>query len=142
VDKARSVVQVHRDAVARAIDAGVKIAMGPDSGLFDHGRNTDELELLVKAGMAPADALVAATSSAADLLCMGDRIGRIAPGRRADLTIVSGDPYDFAGYRDRIAYVLRDGRVVRNYRPTPNPAPRRQPDLTDAGPRSRERTPT
>jgi len=102
---------------------------GTDSGVFDHGGNTEELGLLAKVGMAPADALVAATSSAADSLGMGDRIGRIAPGQRADLTIVSGDPYDFVGYRDRIAYVLRGGHVARDYVRKSTPAPHPRADL-------------
>lgn len=113
LEKARRVVEVHSDAVRRAHEAGVRIAMGTDSGVFPHGRNTDELALMTQAGMSPAEALVAATSGGAALLGRADRIGRIAPGLQADLTLVRGDAFDFDAYRERITHVIKSGRVVR-----------------------------
>jgi imidazolonepropionase-like amidohydrolase len=114
VDKARRVVEIHKAAVARAAAAGVKIAMGTDSGVFEHGRNTDELSLMAEAGVKAEQVLVSATSSAAELLGAKDRLGRVAPGFQADLTLVSGDPLDFTGYRDRVRYVVRNGRLARD----------------------------
>jgi imidazolonepropionase-like amidohydrolase len=113
VEKARAVVEVHAESVGRAIEAGVKIAMGTDSGVFEHGINTDELELMRAAGLTPAQSLVAATSEAAALLGLGDRIGRVAEGMRADLVVVSGDPFDFPTHRERVRQVLKRGAVVR-----------------------------
>lgn len=112
-DKARSVVGVHAESVKRAHAAGVKIAMGTDSGVYTHGINTDELALMRDAGMAPAEALVAATSSAAGLIRREGLIGTIRTGYRADLAIVSGDPYDFETHRDRVEYVIKAGRIAR-----------------------------
>src|SRR5205085_941186 len=59
IDKARAVVDVHQRNVARAIDAGVKVAMGTDSGVAPHGANLRELDRLVACGMSPQQALVA-----------------------------------------------------------------------------------
>jgi len=112
VAKARAVVDIHRDAFRRAVAAGVRIAMGTDSGVTPHGRNLDELALMAEGGMSPAAVLVATTRDAAVLLGMADELGTIEPGKRADLVVVDGDPYAFAGYRDRIRAVYQDGRLV------------------------------
>jgi imidazolonepropionase-like amidohydrolase len=119
VAKARGVLGDHQASIARAVQAGVKIAMGTDSGVFTHGRNLDELALLQRAGMTPAAALAAATSSAAALLGAGDRIGAVRPGLQADLVLVSGDAFDFTDLRERIVYVLRRGRLVRDFAVSP-----------------------
>ena len=111
--KARSVVEIHADAVSRAVAAGVPIAMGTDSGVFEHGINTEELSLMVAAGLTPAQALVASTANAAALLGLDDR-GTIAPGKRADLVVVSGDPYNFATHRERVTRVYKKGALVRD----------------------------
>ncbi len=62
--------------------------------------------------MSPAAVLVATTRDAAVLLGMDDELGTIEPGKRADLVVLDGDPYAFAGYRDRIRAVYQDGRLV------------------------------
>ncbi|MFF0448904.1 amidohydrolase family protein [Streptomyces sp. NPDC004609] len=115
VRKARDVVEVHRASVRRAAEAGVRIAMGTDSGVFPHGSNLRELELLHAAGLDGPAVLRAATSSAAELLGLGDRTGTLAPGRRADLLLLAGDPFDFAEYRSRVRVVFQRGRQVRRY---------------------------
>jgi imidazolonepropionase-like amidohydrolase len=113
--KARGVMQIHTEAVARAIEAGVPIAMGTDSGVFVHGINTEELDLMIAAGMSPAQAIVSSTANAAQVLGLADR-GRISAGLRADLVAVSGDPYDFATHRERVQLVIKAGRIVRDNR--------------------------
>ena len=90
LEKAKAVVDVHRSSVARAREAGVRIAMGTDAGVGGHGDNLGELELLVDAGMSVAEALRAATSVAATLLPTAD-LGRIADGSLADAVLVRGD---------------------------------------------------
>ncbi|MEV1177521.1 amidohydrolase family protein, partial [Nonomuraea sp. NPDC049784] len=114
VDKAHSVAGTHMDAVRRAVDAGVKIAMGTDSGVFPHGLTPEELQLMVEAGMSPSRALAAATSSGADLLGLGELTGRITPGLRADMVTVDGDPYDFGTHAQRVRHVIKGGRIVRS----------------------------
>ncbi len=110
--KAREVTEIHKTAVARAIAAGVKVAMGTDSGITEHGQNLRELGLMVEAGMTPLQAMLATTRSAAALLGVDDDRGTIETGKRADLTVVDGDPFDYANLSDRVAAVYQDGRLV------------------------------
>jgi imidazolonepropionase-like amidohydrolase len=112
LDKARAVVDVHREAFRRAVEAGVRIAMGTDSGITPHGANLRELALMQAGGMSPAAVLEATTRSAAQLLGVADRLGTLEPGKVADLVIVSGDPYDLASLSDRIESVWQDGTRV------------------------------
>jgi imidazolonepropionase-like amidohydrolase len=100
------------EAVGRAVAAGVKVAMGTDSGVTPHGRNLAELELMAKGGMTPAQVLAATTSSAAELLGLSDELGTLEPGKRADVVVVDGDPFELATLGDRIAAVVKDGRLV------------------------------
>lgn len=110
--KAREVIDIHRDAFRRAVAAGVRIAMGTDSGVTPHGRNLRELALMAEGGMSPGDVLVAATRNAAELLGVDGELGTIEPGKCADLVIVDGDPDAFADLSDRIRAVYQDGRLV------------------------------
>jgi len=122
--KSADVIEAHRDSFRRAVEAGVKIAMGTDSGVTPHGENLRELELMAACGMPPADVLVATTRTAAELMGLERELGTIEPGKRADLVAVSGDPLDFGDLRERITSVYQDGRLVagRAERPAPVPA--------------------
>ncbi len=111
VRKAKDVVEVHRESVRRAAAAGVRIAMGTDSGVGPHGTNLDELPLMADCGMPPSQVLAATTSSAAALLGFGDELGRLAPGYRADLVVVDGDALDLAGLAGRVRQVWQDGTL-------------------------------
>jgi imidazolonepropionase-like amidohydrolase len=106
-------IQNNLESASRAIKAGVKIGMGSDAVYSMFGRNTRELEWLVKAGMTPAQALAAATTTAAELLDKKDRLGRIAPGFAADLVAIEGQPleniHDVVG---GVRWVMKDGTVV------------------------------
>jgi imidazolonepropionase-like amidohydrolase len=109
IDKAHAVVDRHRAAFRSAVQAGVRIAMGTDSGVTPHGRNLRELALMVEGGMTPAAALEATTRSAAQLLGVADDLGTVEPGRIADLVVVRGDPFVFADLDARIESVWKDG---------------------------------
>ncbi|MYW95827.1 amidohydrolase family protein [Amycolatopsis rubida] len=109
VQKAKEVAEVHLDSVRRAVEAGVRIAMGTDSGVGPHGTNLEELDLMRTAGMSPAAVLAAATSSAAQLLGKDGELGRLAPGHCADLVVVSGDIYDFPALAGNVREVWQDG---------------------------------
>jgi imidazolonepropionase-like amidohydrolase len=91
VDKARSVSEAHREAFARAVDAGVRIAMGTDSGVGRHGENLEELALMADGGMSLEEVLAATTSQAAELMFLDDTLGKIAPGYLADLVVLDGE---------------------------------------------------
>ncbi|WP_240796570.1 amidohydrolase family protein [Streptomyces sp. RFCAC02] len=101
--------------IARAIERGLKIALGTDSGVCPHARNLRELGHLVSLGMSPMDAIVAGTRTGAELLGLADRVGTLERGKAADLVVVDGDPLaDIAvlADSDRIRYVVQQG-VVR-----------------------------
>ena len=112
VEKARRVADIHRAAFRRAVEAGVRIAMGTDSGVTPHGRNLRELALMVAGGMTPAAALEATTRSAAQLLGVDETLGTIEERKTADLVFVSGDPYAFDDLGDRIDEVWKAGMRV------------------------------
>jgi imidazolonepropionase-like amidohydrolase len=111
--KAQEVVATHADAFKRAVAAGVRIAMGTDTGVGPHGSNLDELPLMAAGGMTPAQVLAATTSSAAELLGLADEVGTIVPGKRADLVAVAGDPFDLASLKASVRAVYQAGRKVR-----------------------------
>jgi imidazolonepropionase-like amidohydrolase len=108
-----------REGFARALAARVIIANGSDAGVFAHGENARELELLVAWGMTPRDALRAATATAAAVLGRGRDLGRIAPGAIADLVAVRGDPLAGIAALRHPVMVIKDGRVEVDRRPAP-----------------------
>ena len=113
VAKAREVVEIHRDSFARAVAAGVRVAMGTDSGVTPHGENLRELSLMVDGGMSPMDGIVAATSSAAELMGLRDDLGTLEIGKVADLVVIDGDPLELGTLAERVESVYRAGvRVV------------------------------
>jgi imidazolonepropionase-like amidohydrolase len=93
------------------VPAGVKIAFGTDAGVSKHGRNADEFELMVKHGMTPSQAIVAATRNAADLLGLADEIGSLEPGKQADLIAVRGNPLEDVTLLKQVALVMKGGKV-------------------------------
>jgi imidazolonepropionase-like amidohydrolase len=112
--KAYQVLEVHTESFRRAVAAGVKVAMGTDSGVGPHGRNLDELAFMVdNSAMSPLEAWVATTSGAAALCGVDDRLGTISPGKLADLTVIEGDPHDLDKLGERVWGVWKEGaRVV------------------------------
>jgi imidazolonepropionase-like amidohydrolase len=112
VEKAFAVVDIHKAAFARAVEAGVRVAMGTDSGVTPHGQNLRELELMAAGGMSPAAVLEATTRSAAELMGLEHDLGTIEPGKLADLVVVDGDPYAFAHLDERVEGVWQAGRQV------------------------------
>ena len=106
-------LQTVKATFSRALKAGVSIANGSDVGVFPHGQNVRELELLVLCGMSPAEALRAATITAAKVLGREKDLGRITDGATADLIAVKGDPLnDVVSLRQPIL-VVRDGRIEK-----------------------------
>jgi imidazolonepropionase-like amidohydrolase len=102
-----------RDSHRRAIRAGVPIAFGTDAGVFAHGRNAREFQLMVDAGMTPAAALLAATRNAAAALDLSDDLGALTPGHRADIIAVQGDPLRDIAILQNIGFVMKDGVIYK-----------------------------
>lgn len=115
VRKVEAGVAAHMKSISAAVRAGVRIAMGTDSGVTPHGENLAELPLMAEAGMTPVQVLQSATSEAAELLRMEAEVGSVDAGKKADLVIVEGDPLDLATIPERIRMVVSDGKIVRRH---------------------------
>lgn len=102
-----------KESHRRAIRAGVPIAFGTDAGVFAHGRNAREFQLMVEAGMTPAAALLAATRNAAAALGMSEDLGAIAAGHFADIVAVRGNPLADITILQNIGFVMKGGVVVK-----------------------------
>ncbi len=105
-------VDLNRKSVRLAIKAGVPICMGGDVGVFAHGENAREMELLVAAGMKPADVLLAATSGNARWMGVSDKLGAVRPGLLADLIAVRDDPTSDIDSVRHVPFVMKGGAIV------------------------------
>jgi imidazolonepropionase-like amidohydrolase len=113
VDPEPARIAAKRESFQAALAAGVTMCFGGDVGVFPHGDNVRELELMVSYGMATVPALIAATSGNARTFHLEDRLGRVRPGLLADLIAVEGDPTrDISAVR-RVRLVMKGGAVVR-----------------------------
>jgi len=119
VEKNNIVTPHHKESVKKAHKAGVAIAMGTDAGTpFNyHGKNLMEIPLLVRHGLSPMEALVAATDTASQVLGMENRIGTIEQGKIADLVLVKHNPLediDILNEADTIVRVMKGGQFIVN----------------------------
>ena len=106
-----------RASFKAALDAGVTILSGSDVGVFAHGENARELELMVEYGMSPSAALRSATSTAARVLHQENRIGRLKDGLLADVIGVDGDPTRDIRSLQQVRFVMKGGTVYRTPAP-------------------------
>ena len=116
IDKAREVIGAHRESFRKAVQAGVKVAMGTDTGVGPHGGNARELGLMVAHGMTPMQSIVASTRSAAELLHLDKSLGTLVAGKLADLLVVDGDPLadiNVVAQPEKLALIVKGGAAVR-----------------------------
>jgi len=103
-----------RQTFKAALDAGVKMCFGGDVGVFPHGDNVRELEIMIDYGMSTQAALVAATSGNASYFRQGERIGRVKPGLFADLIAVQGDPAANIKALRSVQFVMKGGKIYKD----------------------------
>ncbi|HEY7419554.1 MAG TPA: amidohydrolase family protein, partial [Ktedonobacteraceae bacterium] len=117
VAKSLAVAEDHQRSFRRAVEAGVKIAMGTDSGVGRHGENGKELSLMAEHGMTPMQAIQASTLNAARLLHMDGSIGSLEVGKVADVIVLEADvlsDISMIANPDRVKVVLKGGELVKN----------------------------
>ncbi|MCI0587177.1 MAG: amidohydrolase family protein [Planctomycetes bacterium] len=111
-----------RESVGLAIRGGVRIDFGTDATVFPHGENAREFAVLVEVGLAPLEAIRAATSNAAALMGWEDRVGSLEPGRFADVIAVRGNPLEDIRALEHVLFVMKGGEVLLDETRTPGPA--------------------
>ncbi|MFT6085478.1 MAG: imidazolonepropionase-like amidohydrolase [Glaciecola sp.] len=112
--KAAAIGPLIQKTFARAHENGVLIAYGTDSGVSAHGNNGQEFALMVGAGMSEMDAILTATINAAKLLKIDNKLGTVTQGKLADLVAVKGNPLEDISLMEKIDFVMKDGKVVKN----------------------------
>ena len=104
-----------------ALKIGVKISFGTDAAVFPHGENAKEFKLMVDLGMPPVDALRSATSSGAELIGVAQKLGTLEKGKLADVIAMPGDPTTDITATERVRFVMKEGKIIRNGPVTPPP---------------------
>jgi imidazolonepropionase-like amidohydrolase len=105
-----------------AVKMGVKISFGTDAAVFPHGQNAKEFAVMTSLGMAPIEALKAATSNDAELLGIAQKVGTLEKGKLADVVAMPGDPTADITVTERVSFVMKEGKIIRNGPPSPKTA--------------------
>ena len=120
--KARAATEARSEMFRNALKIGVKISFGTDAAVFPHGQNAKEFALMAGLGMAPIDALISATSSDAELLGLAAKIGTLEKGKWADIIAMPGDPTSDITATERVFFVMKEGKIIRNGPESPKAA--------------------
>jgi imidazolonepropionase-like amidohydrolase len=113
-EKIQIAAKARRESMRLALAKKVRIGFGTDAGVIPHGRNAEQLGILVEYGMSPTDALRAATTVNAELLGLSQELGSLEPGKVADVIAVPGDVLRDVRATERVFFVMKEGRVVRH----------------------------
>jgi imidazolonepropionase-like amidohydrolase len=113
--KMKDVSSVEKQNIAKAIKAGVKIALGTDAAVYPHGLNAHEVDVYVNQfGMSPLQGIQTGTTNAADLMGWTDRVGTLEPGKWADLIAIDGDPLKDVKILQHVNFVMKSGVVYKD----------------------------
>ncbi len=116
--KAKAAGAARSEMFRNAVKMGVKISFGTDAAVFPHGQNAKEFKLMVDLGMTPIDALKSATANDAELLGLVQKVGTLEKGKLADIVAVPGDPTADITATERVSFVMKEGKIIRNGPPT------------------------
>src|SRR5215470_15358157 len=119
-EKGKAAVAALSEMFRNAVKMGVKISFGTDAAVFPHGQNAKEFKLMVDLGMSPVDALKSATASDAELLGIAQKLGTLEKGKLADIIAVPGDPTTDITATERVSFVMKEGKIIRNGPATPS----------------------
>ncbi len=119
--KAQAAADARSEMFRNAVKIGVKISFGTDAAVFPHGQNAKEFALMTGFGMTPIDALRSATSVDADLLGVSQKLGTLEKGKLADIIAMPGDPTQDITATERVSFVMKDGKIIRNGPATTSP---------------------
>ena len=120
--KAIAAYNARSEMFRNALKIGVKISFGTDAAVFPHGQNAKEFKLMTDLGMAPIDALKSATANDAELLGVAQKLGTLEKGKVADVVAMPGDPTQDITATERVSFVMKEGKIIRNGPATPAPA--------------------
>lgn len=112
--KAKAAADARSEMFRNAVKLGVKISFGTDAAVFPHGQNAKEFALMTGLGMKPIDALLSATSVDAELFGVANKLGTLEKGKLADIIAMPGDPTADTTATERVFFVMKDGKIVKN----------------------------
>ena len=112
--KAIAAYNARSEMFRNALKIGVKISFGTDAAVFPHGQNAKEFKLMTDLGMAPIDALKSATANDAELLGVAQKLGTFEKGKLADVIAMPGDPTQDITATERVSFVMKEGKIIRN----------------------------
>jgi imidazolonepropionase-like amidohydrolase len=112
--KGRAAAAARSDMFRNAVKMGIKISFGTDAAVFPHGQNAKEFKLMADLGMPPIDTLKSATVTDAELLGISQKLGTLEKGKLADVIAMPGDPTQDITATERVSFVMKEGKIIRN----------------------------
>jgi imidazolonepropionase-like amidohydrolase len=113
IEKEKKIGRLQRENFGKAWKGGARMAFGTDAGVYPHGDQWRQFPYMVEFGMKPIEALRSATVDAAALLGLESSLGQVAPGFKADMIAIDGDPLADVRVMQKIKFVMKDGKVYR-----------------------------
>src|ERR1700694_4059221 len=119
--KAKAAAAARSEMFRNAVKMGIKVSFGTDAAVFPHGQNAKEFKLMVDLGMQPIEALKSATGNDAELFGIAQKTGTLEKGKLADVIAIPGDPSADITATERVSFVMKEGKIIRNGPPSAPP---------------------